>query len=156
LDELGLVGAIQERIHELSKPAQLLAAEQGIEPLRIELQAPAPLPALPAAVEVAAYRIAVESVVNVIKHARASLCTVRLDVRDASQLIVEITDDGVGGGGARPAAAAAGGKGGIGLQSIRERAAELGGHCTIERGENGGTRVFAALPLSETTLAKGS
>ena len=156
LDELGLIGAIQERIHELSKPAQLLAAEQGIEPLRIELQAPAPLPALPAAVEVAAYRIAVESVVNVIKHARASLCTVRLDVRDASRLIVEITDDGVGGGGARPAAAAAGGKGGIGLQSIRERAAELGGHCTIERGENGGTRVFAALPLSETTLAKGS
>ncbi|HZG84302.1 sensor histidine kinase [Paenibacillus sp.] len=153
LDELGLLGAIRERIHELAKPARLLAAEQEGEPLRIELQAPAPLPALPAAVEVAAYRIVVEAVVNVIKHAQATVCEVRLDVRDANRLVVEITDDGTGS--VVRTASSAGGKGGIGLQSIRERAAELGGHCTIERGEDGGTRVYASLPLSESTVAKG-
>ncbi|MFK7693070.1 histidine kinase [Paenibacillus sp. HJGM_3] len=145
LDELGLIGAIQERIHELSKPAQLLAQEQGTEPLRIGLQAPTPLPPLPAAVEVAAYRIVIESVVNVIKHARATSCTVRLDVHASHQMTVEITDNGISCS-IRSAAAAAG-KGGIGQQSIRERAAELGGQCTIESLEQGGTRVFAVLPL---------
>ncbi len=145
LDELGLIGAIQERIHELSKPAQLLAAEQGTEPLRIGFHAPLPLPALPAAVEVAAYRIVIESVVNVIKHARATSCTVRLDFHSSHQLTVEITDNGI----ARSLRSEAStvGKGGIGQQSIRERAAELGGQCTIERLEDGGTRVFAVLPL---------
>lgn len=145
LDELGLIGAIQERIHELSKPAQLLDKEQGTEPLRIGLHAPVPLPALPAAVEVAAYRIVIESVVNVIKHARATSCTVRLDIDSAHQLTVEITDNGISG--SVMSAASASGIGGIGQQSIRERAAELGGQCTIERLEAGGTRVFAVLPL---------
>ncbi|WP_309122247.1 histidine kinase [Paenibacillus sp.] len=148
LDELGLMGAIRERVHELSKPALLLAEEAGTEPLRIELRAPNPLPALPAAVEVAAYRIVVESVVNVIKHARATLCTVMLEVVAEGRLTVEIADNGVVGGGAlATASAAAGGKGGLGQQSIRERAAELGGHCTIERSEEGGTRVTAVLPF---------
>ncbi|SDD82985.1 Histidine kinase-, DNA gyrase B-, and HSP90-like ATPase [Paenibacillus sp. UNCCL117] len=149
LDELGLVGAIQERIHELSKPAQLLAEEQGTEPLRIALNVPLPLPPLPAAVEVAAYRIVTESVVNVVKHAQATACTVRLNVDSASQLIVEITDNGLAGSARASAAAAAfvAGQGGIGQQSIRERAAELGGQCLIERLEQGGTRVFAVLPL---------
>jgi signal transduction histidine kinase len=145
LDELGLIGAIQERIHELSKPAQLLAEEQGTEPLRIGFHAPMPLPDLPAAVEVAVYRIVIESVVNVIKHARATSCTVRLDVHSSHQLTVEITDSGIAG--SPRSAASNAGKGGIGQQSIRERAAELGGQCTIERLEDGGTRVFAVLPL---------
>jgi signal transduction histidine kinase len=145
LDELGLIGAIQERIHELSKPAQLLAEEQGTEPLRIEFHAPMPLPDLPAAVEVAVYRIVIESVVNVIKHARATSCTVRLDVHTSHQLTVEITDSGIAG--SPRSAASNAGKGGIGQQSIRERAAELGGQCSIERLADGGTRVFAVLPL---------
>ncbi|WP_165822624.1 GAF domain-containing sensor histidine kinase [Paenibacillus montanisoli] len=145
LDELGLIGAIQERIHGLSKPAQLLAEEQGSKPLRIGLDAPQPLPVLPAAVEVAAYRIVIESIVNVIKHARATSCTVRLDINSAHQLTVEITDNGRAG--RVSSAASVAGKGGIGQQSIRERAAELGGQCGIERLEDGGTRVFAVLPL---------
>lgn len=145
LDELGLTGAIEERIRELSKPAELLAAEQGNEPLRIRLHAPLPLPELPAAVEVAAFRIVVESVVNVIKHAGATSCMVRLDLPSAYKLTVEITDDGNADG--IWTAASVSGKGGIGQQSIRERAAELGGYCTIERLEHGGTRVFAVFPL---------
>lgn len=145
LDELGLIGAIEERIRELSKPVERLAKEQGVEPLQFRLHAPAPLPELPAAVEVAAFRIVVESVVNVIKHAGAASCLVSLDLPSANRLTVEITDDGNADG--VWSAASASGKGGIGQQSIRERAAELGGHCTIERVEHGGTRVFAVLPL---------
>jgi len=150
LDELGLLGAIEERVRELVKPSQLLAEEEGTEPLRIEVAATFPLPALPAAVEVAAYRIAVESVVNVVKHTRATRCSVRLEVRDAGRLTVEIEDDGslAGAGAGVGAGAGAGvGKGGIGRQSIRERAAELGGSCAIERAERGGTRVRAVLPF---------
>lgn len=141
LDELGLLGAIQERIHELSKPAGLLAEENRVEPLRISLNAQQPLPVLPAAVEVAVYRIVVESLVNVIKHADATKCVVRLEVSGSNQLIAEITDNG------KSVTAIPGKKAGIGHQSIRERASELGGHCTIEKVESGGTRVLAILPL---------
>ena len=49
---------------------------------------------LPAAVEVAAYRIAVEALTNVIKHARASRCDLLLALTDT--LTLQITDDGVG------------------------------------------------------------
>ncbi len=151
LDELGLIGAIGERVHELSKPALLLAEEEGAEPLRIEVRAPEALPALPAAVEVAAYRIVVESVVNVVKHTRATACTVRLEVRDDGRLTVEIEDDGIASGAvagtADPAYSA--GKGGIGRQSIRERTAELGGQCAIERSAQGGTLVRAVLPFED-------
>jgi len=144
LDELGLIGAIEERIATLSKPAHLLAGERGAEPLHIRLHAPLPLPPLPAAVEVAVYRIVTESLVNVVKHAQATMCTVRLEISPSSQLAVEILDNGSGIQ-ARPAPT--GGKGGIGLTSIRERAAELGGQCTVERADGGGTRIIAILPL---------
>lgn len=145
LDELGLINAIQERIEELTKPARLLA-DQGTAALHVKLLAPQPLPELPAAVEVAAYRIVTESLVNVIKHAEATSCTVRLDITPSSQLIAEVTDNGSGLH-PRPHLQQASNKGGIGLVSIKERAAELGGQCTIERMEQGGTRVLAIIPL---------
>lgn len=144
LDELGLIGAIQERIALLSKPALLLADEEGAAPLSIKLHAQQPLPSLPAAVEVAVYRIVTESLVNVIKHANATSCIVRLDLSTPHQLLVEITDNGTA---LSPQSGVSANKGGIGLISIRERAAELGGHCTIERHPGGGSRVLAVLPL---------
>ncbi|MGE5703002.1 MAG: histidine kinase [Clostridia bacterium] len=144
LDELGLIGAIQERIETLSKPAQLLAGEQGTEALHIRLHAPTLLPVMPAAVEVAVYRIITESLVNVVKHAKATICTVRLEVSSSGQLVAEIIDNGSGIQ-ARPPLPGA--KDGIGLISIRERAAELGGQCTVERLEGGGTRIAAVFPL---------
>ena len=58
------IGAIQERIALLSKPAMLLADEAGAAPLSVELYTPQPLPSLPAAVQVAVYRIVTESFVN--------------------------------------------------------------------------------------------
>ncbi len=145
LDELGLIGAIQERISDLSKTNQHLSDANEFPLLEIELQAPPQLPSLPAAVEVAAYRIITESMVNVVRHAKAAHCTVRLELSPTNQLRIEIKDDGTG---IIPLAKPSG-KGGIGLGSIRERAAELGGQCTIERVDEGGTRVLAILPFQK-------
>jgi signal transduction histidine kinase len=95
---------------------------------------------LPAAVEVACYRIAQEALTNVARHSHAEICRVRLSVdRDAGMLEVEITDDGVGIPEERVA--------GVGLSSMRERAEELGGTLAVEPGPEGGTRVLARLPL---------
>ncbi len=135
LDELGLVAAIRQRA------AQCALAESTEENrnLRVEVDAPEPLPTLPAAVEVAAYRIVEEALTNVVRHASARICVVRLGMEEGA-LILEIADDGVG----LPAERTAG----MGLVSMRERAAELGGACTIESITTGGTRVVARLPLS--------
>jgi signal transduction histidine kinase len=92
---------------------------------------------LPAAVEVAAYRIALEAMTNVARHAGAGRCLVRLSLNGSLEL--EVTDDGHGLG--RGAAA------NVGLGSMRERARELGGACLVESRPEGGTRVLATLPL---------
>ncbi|TMV53089.1 sensor histidine kinase [Paenibacillus mesophilus] len=144
LDELGLAGAIEAKIAELNKPALALAGDPAADALFIRFHTPTPLPAVPAAVEVAVYRIVTESLANVIKHAKATSCTVQLDISPSKELVIDITDNG---GGIHTRTKASGDKGGIGLTSIRERAAELGGQCTIERMEKGGTRVSAIIPL---------
>jgi signal transduction histidine kinase len=127
LDQLGLVPAIQEHITALERP--------GV--LEISLHAPDNLPSLPAAVEVAVYRIIIEAVTNVTIHAQASNCTVRLN--PTNRLEVEISDDGHG----LPENIITG----VGLNSMRERAEELGGSFTIRGLPNGGTQVLASLPL---------
>ena len=96
------------------------------------------LPPLPAAVEVAAYRIATEAITNAIRHAGARHCRVRIVANTA--LEVEVTDDGHGWDGRLIP--------GVGIQSMRERAADLGGTLTIERVPGGGTSVLARLPLT--------
>jgi signal transduction histidine kinase len=107
---------------------------------RFSMKAPEELPPLPAAVEVACYRIVQESLTNVARHAHAETCRVRLYVdRDAGMLEVEITDDGMGIPEERVA--------GVGLSSMRERAEELGGTLEVEPRPEGGTRVLARLPL---------
>lgn len=146
LDEFGLIGAIRARIDELAHPARVGEGEAGIPRLVFHIDAPSTLPALGAAVEVAAYRIVTESMVNVVKHADANVCKVKLAVTAADQLFIEVTDDGIGVGAVnRPAWS--GSTGGIGLISMRERAAEIGGEYGIEPLDGGGTRVWAALPL---------
>jgi len=133
LDELGLAGAVRDRVAQLMR-------RQGVEPaqgLQVLVEIPESLPPLPAAVEVAAYRIVEEALTNVAHHAHARTCAVRLALTDA--LEVEIADDGTG----LPAERRAG----VGLLSMRERAAELGGACAIEGLGESGTRVYARLPL---------
>jgi signal transduction histidine kinase len=127
LDDLGLVGALRTHLARVESAT-----------LRTVLEAPGELPALPAAVEVAAYRIAQEAVANMVHHAQARCCTVRLALDEEAALVVEVTDDGVGIAAAPPA--------GVGLRSMRERAAELGGACVVSARPEGGTRVRASLP----------
>jgi two-component system NarL family sensor kinase len=107
------------------------------------MEAPEELPPLPAAVEVACYRIAQEALTNVARHAQAKTCRVHLSVdREAGMLEVEITDDGAGIPEERVA--------GVGLSSMRERAEELGGTLEVEPRPEGGTRVLARLSLPTT------
>jgi signal transduction histidine kinase len=137
LDDLGLVEAIRACSAEYGGRATMAVAKVS-SALSITVESPASLPPLPAAVEVAAYRIAQEALMNVTRHAQATNCMVRLSLHD-SLLKVEIQDDGVGIGTERQA--------GVGLASMRERAAELGGTCLIEANPAGGTWVLARLPL---------
>jgi signal transduction histidine kinase len=87
---------------------------------------------------VAAYRIVSEALANVVRHASASRATVSLDVA-GDRLLLGVRDDGVG---IAPEAQA-----GVGLLSLRERAAELGGRTEVTCPDEGGTRVRAWLPL---------
>jgi signal transduction histidine kinase len=129
LDQLGLILALRER-------ADRFAAECP-HPLLIGVDAASDLGELPAAVEVAAYHIVSEALTNVVRHARADRCTVRL-WRDGA-LHVEVADDGCG----LPLTYRAG----VGLTSIRERATELGGTGSAVAATGGGTVVAARLPL---------
>jgi signal transduction histidine kinase len=133
LDELGLEGAVRE-FAEAQRPG-------GLE---IEVTAKTPISQLPAAVEVAAYRIIQEAVTNVSRHANAQKCEVFLSFVDQDgqkQLRIEIDDDGIGIQDDQST--------GVGLQSMRERAEELGGYFTIEPRKNTGTCAIAVLPFPE-------
>ncbi|HWI44488.1 MAG TPA: sensor histidine kinase [Nocardioides sp.] len=125
LDDRGLAGALRQQADLLDVP---LTVEGGEEVTG----------RLPAAVEVAAFRIASEALTNVARHARASRAVLRLDLAPGA-LTVEVTDDGVGIAEDREA--------GVGLSSLRERAAELGGTTEITCPPGGGTVVRARLPL---------
>jgi len=132
LDELGLVGAIQEYTRQI-------ASQDGTQPgLQIRLNSPKDLPPLPAAVEVAAYRITLEALANFVRHSQGSNSQVTI-MKASNELQVEVCDDGLG----LPQEV----QPGVGLSSMRERAAELGGACVIETLPGGGTRVLARLPL---------
>ena len=102
--------------------------------VRLEYHEP-PSP-LPAAVELAAYRIVQEALTNVTRHARADGAVVRLSYTDG--VTVEVTDDGVGGS-AHP---------GNGIVGMQERAAAIGGTAEARPCPGGGFRVVAHLPVS--------
>jgi signal transduction histidine kinase len=88
-------------------------------------------------VEVAAYRVVSEAVTNALRHARCSVCTVDLGAADGG-LLLEVRDDGAG---IAPDAVPH-----VGLESMRERAVEVGGRLEIDTGAHG-TTVRAWLPL---------
>lgn len=129
IDELGVVDALRAHIGQLD----------GASGTRIRLEAtPSPLPPLPAAVEVATYRIVREAITNVLRHAEAGRCIARLEVTEA-ELSIAVTDDGLGIG--------SGSTRGVGLASMRERAEELGGTFEIATAPAGGTGIRVTLPL---------
>jgi signal transduction histidine kinase len=139
LDDLGLVQAIREQASRYGYLAD--APEYSKEDdLAFFVEAPDEVPPLPAAVEVATYRIAQEAITNVTRHARARSCQILLSIDESrDELILEVSDDGVG----LPEDLRAG----VGTSSMSERAEELGGTCTVVPGPAGGTRVVACLPL---------
>jgi signal transduction histidine kinase len=95
---------------------------------------------LAAPVAVGLYSVAAEAVTNVHRHARATHCVVRLDSADGS-VRLQVVDDGVG--------IDPDGRQGVGLRSVRERAAELGGTARIGPGSEGGTLVEVSVPVRE-------
>jgi len=129
LDELGLVEALRQRADQLSWRADGAS-------VRVRLDVPEQVPPLPAAIEVATYRIATEALTNVVRHSRATGALIRL--RCGERLELSITDDGPPNGAWAP---------GVGLDAMRERAAELGGSFQAGPTPTGG-QVVAAFPLS--------
>ncbi|MFD0715572.1 sensor histidine kinase [Paenibacillus sp. GCM10027626] len=126
LDDLGLLTVLREQI-----------AQYQTSGINMELDAPELLPPLPAAIEIACYRIVQEALTNIVRHAHATAASAKLRVQDA--LIVEVIDNGQG----LPPATRAG----VGFRSMHERAEELGGICIIENLPHSGTRVYAKLPF---------
>jgi signal transduction histidine kinase len=124
LDEHGLAGALQ-------------SLSRLIEPTTLNLKLPEALPALPAAVEVALYRIAAEALHNVGRHARATSCTLALEA-SADEVQLQIVDDGVG--------LPVGQRAGVGLAAMQERAEELGGNLVVTSVPGGGVTVLARIP----------
>ena len=139
LDDLGLVGAVRDYASGLRGGAH------NNPRLSVDVQGSADsLTPLPAAIEVAAYRIATEALTNVARHARAGRAMVSFALasgNDTRELHVEIVDDGIG--------LPEDHKAGIGLISMRERAEEVGGSLLVDSSLGRGTRVVAELPLVE-------
>ncbi|HET9443071.1 MAG TPA: sensor histidine kinase [Acidimicrobiales bacterium] len=125
VDDLGLVEALRQ-----------LSRLDGVEG-RVVVDVPDTLPEMPAAVESSAYRIAAEAVTNSLRHGRAAECVVQV-TSSPSWLTVEVCDDGAGFG---PETAS-----GVGLQSMHERTAEIGGELAIRSAPGHGTTVVARLP----------
>jgi signal transduction histidine kinase len=127
IDEVGLLGAIRQRAAGLSGD------------LVIEVDGPASMPALPAAVEVAAFRIASEAMTNVARHSSATRCRILVALNGSFELTVIDNGGGVDRFVRR----------GVGWTSMQERAAELGGSCTVTSRPGGGLVVRAVLPFEQ-------
>lgn len=128
LDELGLGRAVREQAAHLTHGLDIDVRSDELGPL-------------PAAVELAAYRIVQEALTNVIRHAGAESCWIILRRDDA--LTVTVDDDGHGLREAPPE--------GFGISSMRQRAEEVGGRLALGPRPEGGTRVRATLPLTTET-----
>ena len=128
LDQVGLDRAVAQAAESLGLVVQQDASGHG---------------PLPAAVELAAYRIAVEALTNVSRHAGVRSARVSMSAADAS-LVVVVADDGTRRADLVP---------GLGLDSMRERAEEIGGTLSVLPGERGGTTVTAVLPLDQPVEA---
>ena len=128
LDELGLVAALREGVRQYGKVGTW-----------VEISTiPQPLPPLPAAVEVAVYRIAQEAITNVMRHTQANECRISIQVQGRNLDLI-VADDGRG----FPHDV----RFGVGLRSMHERAEELSGQLQFKNQATGGALVHLWLPL---------
>ena len=128
LEQLGLLDALRD----------LADRTAGVSGLVIAMDCPPSLPSLPLPIELAAYQIASEALTNVVRHARATRCRLSVAV-DPARLCLAVADNGVG----VPATP----EPGVGLASMRTRAAAVGGELSVAGSAEGGTAVVAELPL---------
>ena len=134
LDDVGLVEAVRQQVSAYAVVGAS-SSPSASAPL-VEVAATA-LPELPAAVEVAAYRIITEAVANAVRHGRPTHCDVAISTHD-TDLVLTIADDGSGiDADATP---------GVGLASMRDRAAEVGGLLDVQSSP-AGTTITARLPV---------
>jgi signal transduction histidine kinase len=136
LDELGLLGALRQRLERLR-------VADG-RPLVVTFTGPTQLPELPAAVEVVAYRVVLEAVTNVARHAGVDRARVELTLDEPGRLGIAVSGQGDGPG--EPAAVDPWTPG-VGLTSMRERVEQIGGVLTVEAGPAGGL-VRARVPTT--------
>jgi signal transduction histidine kinase len=124
-------------LEDLGLAAALRAHADRLAPLEVDLAVPESRLRLPAATELALYRIGTEALTNVVRHAHARHC--RVDLRtEGREVVLAVADDGAGlDGEATP---------GVGLRSMRERAAELGGRIELTTRPGGGLTVEVRLP----------
>lgn len=149
LDDLGLVGALRASSLTLAAADSGWSERGALVPRSqpsITVEATGEVDHLPAAVEVAAFRIAQEALTNVVRHAGADSAQVHLRATN-SDLELEVVDNGTGIDGRRG--------NGLGLSSMRERAAELGGTCVVLPSATGGTRVLVRLPIRAVPTPRG-
>jgi signal transduction histidine kinase len=131
LDDLGLVEAVRQLGSHVGVPVSLAGD---------------PLPRLPAAVEVASYRIVQEALANAARHAFPTHICVSLEL-GPDGLAVGVADDGIGVVVPRPD--------GVGLGSMRERAEEIGGSFALSAQPGLGTTVTAVLPVHQRPVHQG-
>jgi two-component system sensor histidine kinase UhpB len=134
LEHLGLVSALTEL-------ATTFARVAGV---RVERDFATSLPKLAPEVELAVYRIAQESLTNIVRHAEASRVTIRLDSSHDS-VVLRVVDDGRGFGG-DPVEHG-------GLRSMRERALLVGGALAIKDAPEGGVEIRLEVPATEVVPA---
>ena len=139
--EEGLVGAIR-------KHAEGIAARDD---LPIHIDASEEPIALPADVEKEMYRLTQEALTNVAKHAEASQAWVRLypPGEESGELVIEVEDDGTGFDPSLPR------PGHLGLNTMSERAAKLGGRLNISSTPQKGTLIRAAVPVATADRPSG-
>jgi len=145
LDDFGLQQAVAWYTDEFAR-------QHGID---TRFEPDGDLAGLPADVATHLYRIVQESLTNVARHAEASQVDVRL-VRDADGLELSVADDGKGPPSLTPPRGANDGPGGIGMTSMRERAALMGGRFEAGRGPRGGLHVVVWVPLARPAAAAAS
>ncbi len=131
LDQVGLVEALMLRLNTIERRSGMTATYEGVDAL-----------ALPSATEAELYHLAMEALNNALKHAQANHVAVRITVEN-DQLILAISDDGRGFDLSETS-------GGLGLQSIRERAAALNAQLAITAEADGGTQIEVCLPVNHS------
>ena len=133
LDELGLTAALATLCERMSESTGM----------RIVRELPGDLPPMSPEVQTVLYRVAQESLTNVVRHAAASEARVALSSEDGRQILLSVADDGIGLAGDDAESHG-------GIRGMRERALLIGGDLRLRSAHGAGTEVTLSVPLEST------